>query len=283
MASDLTKSLEALTPLFDLLSKWQVIMAVSFVYIVLCTAARRLSPKGISSLAYLIASVHMLALSGFSAALSTIICQELIVFFSPLSIFTSLCDAENLIWKSGALGIIQNLNILLKIIEFHHTFWMALAGRHNAVTQFQIYHNVVLLWMCWSQTGPGSSAVQWLPILLNCFVHVFMYLCMFQVYRGGRTPFFSSLPMFQFVQAVLTSLAILAVLTSRLLHDFIDPVQFPRCSGSWTSFFGATVIALCYPLGYMVLHKPATDTWLAERGLGLFFSIGRNLKNEKTD
>lgn len=199
----------------------------------------------------------------------------------PWSIFASLCDPGNLLWETGAMARIQNLNLVLKLMELHHTVWMSMSGRKNHATQFQLFHNVVLLWMCWLQLGPNGAPVQWLPILMNSVVHVFMYLCMYQVYRGGRAPFFSRLPVFQFVQGMLTSVAILAVMTSRVLHDFVDPVIFERCGGSWKAIGLTASLGMCYPLGYLVLHKPDTDSWIAERGLGLFFHVGRDLRQKQ--
>lgn len=74
--------------------------------------------------------------------------------------------------NDGRLHALYYLNYLVKWYELLDT--MFLIVRKKEVIFLHEYHHAATLWLCWIQMDQHST-VQWVPIIINLFVHMFMY------------------------------------------------------------------------------------------------------------
>lgn len=76
------------------------------------------------------------------------------------------------IYDNGHMHMIYYLNMIFKVWEFVDTFLLAL--RKKNVAFLHAYHHGATLILTWNQMME-HSAPQWVPIVINLWVHVIMY------------------------------------------------------------------------------------------------------------
>lgn len=74
--------------------------------------------------------------------------------------------------EDGRLQTLYYLNYLVKWYELLDTVILVL--RKKEVIFLHEYHHAATLFLCWVQMDQHST-VQWVPITINLFVHIFMY------------------------------------------------------------------------------------------------------------
>lgn len=76
------------------------------------------------------------------------------------------------IYEDGTMQLIYYINMGFKVWEFIDTFLLAL--RKKPVPFLHSYHHSATLLLTWVQLNEHSGC-QWVPIVINLWVHVFMY------------------------------------------------------------------------------------------------------------
>lgn len=91
-------------------------------------------------------------------------------YFGGLTTHELICSKQ--IYENGHLQLIYYINMFFKVWEFIDTFLLAL--RKKPIAFLHSYHHAATLVLTWNQLME-YSAPQWVPIVLNLWVHVFMY------------------------------------------------------------------------------------------------------------
>ncbi len=76
------------------------------------------------------------------------------------------------IYEDGHLHLIYYINMFFKVWEFMDTFLLAV--RKKPIPFLHAYHHAATLYLTWAQMVEHSGC-QWVPIVINLWVHVFMY------------------------------------------------------------------------------------------------------------
>lgn len=116
-------------------------------------------------------AVHNLCISFASVVLGGILTYTLIErWIEGYSLHEMICSAE--FHHSDSLQFVYWWNYIFKIWELVDTWFLIL--RKKPVIFLHEYHHAATLFLTWSQLQFHSS-VQWVPIVLNLWVHVIMY------------------------------------------------------------------------------------------------------------
>lgn len=91
-------------------------------------------------------------------------------FFGGLTTHELICSRN--IYENGHLHAIYYINMFFKMWEFLDTFFLVL--RKKPVAFLHAYHHAATLILTWNQLME-HSAPQWVPIVINLWVHVLMY------------------------------------------------------------------------------------------------------------
>lgn len=81
-----------------------------------------------------------------------------------------LCAKQS--YDNGHIQLIYYINSIFKVWEFLDTFLLAL--RKKPIAFLHAYHHAATLILTWNQLME-HSAPQWVPIILNLWVHIIMY------------------------------------------------------------------------------------------------------------
>lgn len=92
------------------------------------------------------------------------------LFFDGMSAHELLCSYG--IYDNGQMQMIYYVNSFFKVWEFLDTFFLAI--RKKPIAFLHGYHHAATLILTWNQMME-HSAPQWVPIVLNLWVHVAMY------------------------------------------------------------------------------------------------------------
>jgi len=115
--------------------------------------------------------LHNMALCIASLFLGTWLTYTLgSAFFGGLSPHELVCSFS--IYDNGHMHMIYYINMFFKIWEFLDTFLLVV--RKKPVAFLHAYHHGATLILTWNQMME-HSAPQWIPIVINLWVHVIMY------------------------------------------------------------------------------------------------------------
>lgn len=114
---------------------------------------------------------HNMTLCVASLALAIWLTYTLASFlYGGMSPYAVLCSVQS--YDDGHIQLIYYVNSLFKVWEFMDTFLLAL--RKKPIAFLHAYHHAATLILTWNQLVE-HSAPQWVPIIINLWVHVIMY------------------------------------------------------------------------------------------------------------
>ncbi|CDF38531.1 fatty acid elongase [Chondrus crispus] len=91
-------------------------------------------------------------------------------FVNGLTAYQLVCSRQ--IYENGHMHMIYYINMFFKVWEFLDTFLLVV--RKKQVAFLHAYHHAATLILTWNQLMEHSSP-QWVPIVINLWVHVLMY------------------------------------------------------------------------------------------------------------
>ncbi|KAJ3301833.1 hypothetical protein HDV03_000300 [Kappamyces sp. JEL0829] len=142
--------------------------------------------------------VHNLLLCVVSAVLLGSIGEIAFSDWSQHGIFHAICDPT--MGFNNHLNWLYYLNYLTKFWELEDTVFMAL--KKKPLPFLHVYHHSATFVLTWAQLA-GRTAVQWVPITFNLFVHVIMYYYYAETSRGKRFWWKKHLTTLQIIQFVV--------------------------------------------------------------------------------
>lgn len=131
-------------------------------------------------LKYLFRAYNLL-LVGLSGGLMMLFIEQMVPTISNRGTLYAICE-----YKGGwtdQLVLLYYINYLMKYLELFDTMFLIL--KKKPLIFLHTYHHGATALLCWTQLI-AASAVAWVPITINLFVHVVMYWYYFQASRGIR-------------------------------------------------------------------------------------------------
>jgi len=151
-------------------------------------------------------------------------------FLSAISLLLGCCLIENLwpkimehgIYYSACSSAVHSdhrliayyyVNYLIKFYELLDSFFMVM--KYRPLEFLHVYHHTATMVLCFTQLR-GTTVLQWVPIVLNLFVHVVMYYY-YAIVALGHTVWWKQLvTIFQIAQFVIDMVCIYLGLWSKL-------------------------------------------------------------------
>lgn len=138
-----------------------------------------------------------------------------------------ICSKQ--MFDQGHIHIIYYTNMFFKVWEFLDTFLLAL--RKKPIAFLHAYHHAATLVLTWNQLVE-HSAPQWVPIVLNLWVHVFMYYYYAMSALRIRIWWKKYLTKVQIAQFVIDVTIISYAYASFILSGFDDAVCYGTTRGA---------------------------------------------------
>jgi fatty acid elongase 3 len=180
--------------------------------------------------------IHNSLLSIGSAVLFFALLSDIIKILRNHSFFVLWCDPTGRHSVSGTIIFIYYMNYVFKYVELIDTVLLALRGK--PIQFLHIYHHAATLILCWSQLY-AQSCVQWLPIVINLFVHVVMY-AYYALYALRIQIWWKKyLTQLQIIQFVVALIGCFSAFGTRIVADYSSVLG--KGYSCWGSYQGATI------------------------------------------
>lgn len=167
------------------------------------------------------------------------------------SFWQVLCDSPGR-FTSGTLYFYYWVNYIFKWIELLDTVYLRL--RCKKVETLHWYHHSATLALCWVQ-AVTQSCMAWCIIVINLFVHVWLYSYYALYELNIRCWWKRHLTTLQIVQFVVGIAMCIGVLAIRIGHDFISNDLFDHCHGSYAGGVFGIGILLSYLVLFVALYR----------------------------
>ncbi|KAI9297446.1 GNS1/SUR4 membrane protein [Neoconidiobolus thromboides FSU 785] len=183
--------------------------------------------------------LHNAFLTIASLALFLLFAENVIPFFYNEGPFASICSKE--IWTQR-LELLYYINYLTKFYELIDTVFLVL--RKKKLEFLHWYHHSMTALLCFSQLS-GQSSVSWVPVILNLFVHIFMYyyylLSTFKI-KVWWKKYITVLQITQFI--IDLSVVYFCLYTYFTFHYYPQFPTFGDCNGKLpNAIFGAGLLS----------------------------------------
>lgn len=216
-----------------------VVVTVPGYLLVLSALRRYVAARGKPFELKKVVIVHNATLSILSAVLWIALASELKVLISNNGFFNVYCDVQAEFTK-GRVYLYYYINYIFKFVELLDTVLLVLRGKPTPF--LHVYHHAATLVLCWSQLR-AQSCVQWIPIVINLWIHIIMYMY-YALHAMGRKIWWKKyLTMLQILQFVVGLVGCVGGFLPRTLHD-LGLTSMPKCHGTYDgALFGIGVLA----------------------------------------
>jgi fatty acid elongase 3 len=163
--------------------------------------------------------VHNAVLSIASGSMFLFLCYEVYCAIGQHGMYTVSCNEENnreLV--QGKLYFIYYVNYLFKYWELLDTILLVL--RNKPTPFLHVYHHSATLMLAWSQLH-NECCIQWMPIVLNLFIHFIMYSYYSVQAMGFKIWWKRYLTILQIVQFVVGIVGSWGVVIPMLISDYV--------------------------------------------------------------
>jgi len=248
---------------------WQVLLTVVLYFGIIygIQAWLKNQEKGFAMRYPLIKNIiilHNFFLSAASFVLVMLLLENLVPKLRRHGLFYGICRGGIF---DGQLELFFYLNYLLKYYELIDTLFLALSKK--PLEFLHVYHHSATLVLCYSQLV-GNTAVQWVPITINLWVHVIMYYYYGMTALGYQLWWKKYLTGFQIAQFVIDFFFVWYCIVTYYIFDFF---LIPRgwwindelwdCHGNWWSAWTGGIILSSYLLLFVDFFK---KTYNEKRG-----------------
>eukprot|EP01100_Stratorugosa_tubuloviscum_P008060 TRINITY_DN334_c0_g1_i1.p1 TRINITY_DN334_c0_g1~~TRINITY_DN334_c0_g1_i1.p1 ORF type:complete len:304 (+),score=70.09 TRINITY_DN334_c0_g1_i1:148-1059(+) len=207
---------------------------------------------------------HNACLSFLSLILFILLLNRVIPSLQRHSFLWTMCSVDFFV-EYPSSQIVFYLNYISKYVELIDTLFLCL--NKSNLRFLHVYHHALTMVLCWVQLE-AFCTIQWIPIVLNLFVHVVMYYYFFLTAVGYRPWWRQAVTILQITQFILDIIAVYSALYLRLLSDNYPFPTFGifrtdfHCAGSYfAAFFGAGLLSsylFLFVQLFLEPSKPAT-------------------------
>ncbi|CAN8072564.1 unnamed protein product [Agarophyton chilense] len=169
---------------------------------------------------------------------------------SGLSPHEVLCSRR--MYEDGHLQMIYYINMFYKVWEFVDTFLLAL--RKKPIAFLHAYHHAATLFLTWNQLIEHSSP-QWVPIVINLWIHVLMYYYYAMSALRIRIWWKKHLTTLQILQFIVDVGAVGYAYTTFILSGFDENVCYGTTKGALVGLGILTSYLLLFIRFYMQTYK----------------------------
>ncbi|KAA8493119.1 putative elongation of fatty acids protein 1 [Porphyridium purpureum] len=180
------------------------------------------------------------------AALAYVLFEK--AFMDGYSLHNMICSEQ--MHDDGRLHMIYYINYFFKYYELLDTVFLVLQSKE--VLFLHSYHHAATLILTWSQQREHST-VQWVPILLNLFVHILMYYyyAMTTIKKGAKIWWKKYLTSIQISQFVIDVIACAYAYTIFIVKGF----NYEACYGTQTGAITGILILGSYLLLFIQFYQ----------------------------
>lgn len=237
--SEVFRVVEGQTPLTDAYTPYISIVIYLSVIFGLQKFMRDRKPMNIEKLVM----AHNYFLSFISLILFLLLSEAIFPQWWRNSFFYCVCDIG--LFEDHRLELFFYVNYLIKYYELIDTVFLVLKKKN--LEFLHVYHHALTMLLCYTQLV-GKTSVQWVPIIINLFVHVLMYYY-FAIAAQKRTvwwkKYLTSLQITQFL--IDLGCIYFCMITYWAHHDYwFAPkwMDFGDCNGHhFAAYFGAGLLS----------------------------------------
>ena len=193
---------------------------------------------------------HNASLCIGSAILLFFTVQELVHLTKKSSLWEVYCDEEAR-FTGGRIYFFYYINYLFKWWELLDTVLLVL--RKKPTPFLHVYHHSATLFLCWTQMY-YESCMQWVLIVINLLIHVFMYYYYAATAHGIKVWWKEYLTGGQITQFIIGLTNCIGVFTMRLLRDMLN-LNWSYCHGSYKGGLIGIFFIFTYLLLFVKLYK----------------------------
>ncbi|EGV61350.1 Fatty acyl-CoA elongase/Polyunsaturated fatty acid specific elongation enzyme [Yamadazyma tenuis] len=189
--------------------------------------------------------VHNVILTTASSTLLVLMVEQIFPMIYYEGLYYAICSAKA--WTQE-LEVLYYFNYIFKFVEFVDTLFLVI--KQKRLTFLHTYHHGATALLCYTQLT-GKTAISWVPITLNLWVHVVMYFYYFLAARGIRVWWKEWVTRFQILQFILDLGFVYFATYNKIVDEFLGG-SLPYC-GSCTGEMSAAYMGCGILSSYLVL------------------------------